>query len=71
MAQDEKTYYQDGSVHVTSARVVLGQKTYAMSNIISVSLKMSKHVMRGIILGLLGIIIPWGSIGFYFQGHNT
>ncbi len=35
---DEKSYYAKGNISVTSTRVVLGGKTYALSNITSVAL---------------------------------
>lgn len=34
----EKVYYSDGAITVTSTRAVLGGKTYAMANVTSVSL---------------------------------
>ena len=37
-SDQEKTYYSDGAITVTSTRAVLGTKTYAMANITSVSL---------------------------------
>ena len=33
---DEKSYYGQGSVHVTNARFVVGAQTYAMRNVTSV-----------------------------------
>jgi hypothetical protein len=38
MAVEETTYYQDGQVTISNARAVLGAKTYAMTNITSVTM---------------------------------
>jgi len=38
----EKVYYSDGAITVTSTRAVLGAKTYAMANITSVTLGENK-----------------------------
>jgi len=48
----EKTFYQQGSVTITSARAVLGGKTYAMSNITSVTLttKPAKKLLPAVLL---------------------
>jgi uncharacterized protein DUF6232 len=37
MSTEETTYYDEGGIKITSARAVLGGKTYSMSNITSVS----------------------------------
>jgi len=48
----EKVYYSDGAITVTSTRAVLGAKTYAMANITSVTLGENKTAVgcRGALL---------------------
>lgn len=38
MATSETTYYSEGDVLITNARVVLGGKTYSMANVTSVAI---------------------------------
>lgn len=56
MATDETTYYDEGGVKITSARAVLGGKTYSMSNITSVSASAkSPPLFIPLIFGLVGM----------------
>lgn len=66
----ETTYYQSGDITVTSARAVIGDQTYSMSNITSVSmLAVQPNRTGGIILTLLGLLLAalgWASGGGLF-----
>lgn len=62
---DEITYYDEGNVRVTNARVMIGGKTYSMANITSVSMEMASSGVAscfGVFLFLLGLIIAF--LGF-------
>jgi uncharacterized membrane protein YjjP (DUF1212 family) len=65
MAAQEVIYYQDGDVTITNTRAVLGTKTYAMTNITSVSMEtMPANRTRGELIVLLGLLaIIGGAIG--------
>lgn len=56
-AEQEKVYYSDGAITVTSTRAVLGTKTYAMANITSVSLGENQQAVGcGCALVLVGLL---------------
>lgn len=59
----EMTIYEEGGVKITTARAVLGGKTYAMSNITSVSMSSEVEsagcITFGLIIGGAAVII-WG-----------
>jgi hypothetical protein len=50
----ETVFHTDGAVNITNARAVLGGKTYAMSNISSVT--MVKKKVNIVLVAILGII---------------
>ena len=58
MSQDETIYYRDGSAIITNVRATVGGKTYALSDIKSVSAG-KKHPGRwvGIIVAVVGIAL--------------
>jgi hypothetical protein len=57
----EKVYYSDGAITVTSTRAVLGSKTYAMANITSVSLGENQQAAGcGCALLVVGIFFALG-----------
>jgi hypothetical protein len=52
----ELTYYQDGNVTITNVRVILDSKTYATSNITSVSIGViPPNRTIGIVIAVLGL----------------
>lgn len=55
---EEKTYLNQGNVVVTNTRVVIGGKTYAMTNVTSVSMaKQSSSILPPVIAITVGVII--------------
>lgn len=69
-SKTETTHYQSGDITITSARAVIGDQTYSMSNITSVSmLAIQPNRTGGIILALLGLLfaaVGWASGGGLF-----
>jgi hypothetical protein len=59
-AKEEINYYQDSNVTVTSTRAIFGSKTYAMTNVTSVSLLVvpPEHG-PGCLIMIVGAIIIW------------
>lgn len=58
MEQKEIVYYNRGNVKVTSARAILDDNTYAMSNIASVSMeKTSANRAPWVITALVGVLV--------------
>lgn len=58
MNSTEKVFYQDINVTVTQARFVSQSKTYAMSNISSVSIRrIARSIMGEIFLMLIGLAL--------------
>lgn len=54
----EVTYYSDGVIQVTNARAVLEGKTYAMSNITSVTMgKIPANPWIGILMAVAGLLM--------------
>lgn len=68
---DEATFYTDEQgVRVTSARLIVGSKTYAMRNITSVATRRSSPSYAGpVIAGLLGL--GFVLAGFAVNPHNS
>lgn len=64
-AMPERTYYSQGGITITNARAVLGDKTYAMANVTSVSMfvQPAKRTL-GILLTLCGLL-------FALAGEST
>ena len=55
---NETTYFQEGNITITNARAVLGEKTYAMSNVTSVSMgTIPPNRSTPIIIGLVGFAL--------------
>lgn len=51
----ETVFYEDGTVRITSARAILGNKTYVMANITSVSMgKTPVNKSLGVLLMIIG-----------------
>jgi hypothetical protein len=64
----EQTFYEDGEVKVTNLRAIIGSKTYAISNVFSVSL--SRKDPSGclpLIVLFLGIC---AGIGSFYEFYN-
>jgi hypothetical protein len=73
----ETTYFQEGDVTITNARVIIANNTYSLSNITSVSMKPIQPnlifpliiLIAGFLLGLCGFanqsigFLAFGSIG--------
>lgn len=66
----ETVYYQSGDITITNSRAVIGDQTYSMSNVTSVSvLEIQPNRTGGIILALLGLLftaVGWASGGGLF-----
>jgi hypothetical protein len=55
---NEKVYYSDGAITVTSTRAVLGTKTYAMANVTSVALAENQELPGcGCMLVVVGLLL--------------
>lgn len=60
---NEQVVFEEGEVKITNRRAVIGSKTYAMSNITSVS--MGKQEASGCVpFGLMVISVPFLLVGF-------
>jgi hypothetical protein len=71
MLPQETIFYQDGSVLITNARAVLGARTYAMSNITSVTpAVIPADRTFGIIIAILGFLLT-GCCGLVSLGGLT
>lgn len=57
MPSEETVYFTDGRVTITNARAIIGEKTYAMINITSVSMgEIPPNKSLGIALILVGVL---------------
>lgn len=66
MPEQETVFYQDKNVKITNARVILGARTFAMSNISSVATSViPADRTLGIIIALAGILVS-GCCGLIF-----
>jgi hypothetical protein len=70
VSERETTYFQEGRVTVTNARVIIGDHTYSLSNITSVSMKrISASYMGPLIIFLIGLgFIVCGLAADFNQG---
>ena len=60
---EEKTFFEHENVKVTNARFLVGEQTFAMSNITSVSSSQDRHSRVGpIILLIVGFVMCCASI---------
>ena len=74
-AQEEKVYYDEGNVKITSSRTILDDKTYVLKNISSVTVNTIEHEAEpggmgclwvgGGFLALIGLIVAFsgGNVG--------
>jgi len=63
---DERTYYRDSNVTVTSTRAIFGTKTYAMANVTSVTLREDNpNKGVGCVLLVIGGVISLATLLFY------
>jgi len=64
---EEKVFYQQQGVTVTQSRIILGSKTYAMSNISSVSVGITKPSRTApIVLLIIGLFMLIASSTFVY-----
>lgn len=63
---DEVQLYSDSSISITTARVVVGSKVYAMRNITSVGIGSTPPSRNGaIVLLIIGAVAMAGSVGVF------
>lgn len=69
MAENEKVYFEEGSVTVTKARFIVPAQTYAMSGITSVKAAVDQPLKGPAILGGIGVLMMFsGEVGAIIFG---
>lgn len=71
-SHSEVSYYQEGDITITSARAMLGSKTYAMANITSVSMgTIPPDRALGVLVVLVGLLISVCSGMAVLENNNA
>lgn len=69
---EEKTFFENGNVKVTSSRFIVGAQTFAMSSVNSVKVAVKNVTPSGgifVVFGVVGILISLFSIAALMNGE--